>query len=180
MPNHVRERSSEQTAISVSITKDLLAQIDARTTSLGLTRSRYIAILAQQDIAKGGPLLIATHDKSQPVPPIELTPEALDFLKLAVPALTQYQDSHGQCPEPEVSEPISQSELWQYFLKQRDQILKDKWIGSRNAGYDIGMERAIRDWLQTNQILWATPEDDAEDPTPPPPPAPPTPPTPPA
>jgi hypothetical protein len=94
--------------------------------------------------------------------------------------LTQYQDSHGRCPEPEVPEPISQSELWQYFLKQRDQILKDKWIGSRNAGYDIGMERAIRDWLQTNQILWATPEDDAEDPTPPPPPAPPTPPTPPA
>jgi len=27
----------------------------------------------------------------------------------------------------------------EFFLKQREQILKDKWIQSRNAGYDIGM-----------------------------------------
>jgi len=166
MPNHVRERSSEQTAISVSITKDLLAQIDVRATSLGLTRSRYLAVLAQQDIHTGGPLIIATQDESQLGPPIELTPKALDFLKLAVPALTQYQDSHGQCPAPEVSGPVSQTELWQFFLKQRDEILKDKWIDSRNAGYDIGMERAIRDWLQKNYALWSAPEDAAQAPPP--------------
>ena len=69
---------------------------------------------------------------------------------------------------------LAQSELWQFFLKQRDQILKDKWIQSRNAGYDVGMQRAIRDWLQKNQDLWSIPQDDAE--TPPQDPAPPTPP----
>ena len=58
-----------------------------------------------------------------------------------------------ECPAPQVPETTAQSELWQFFLKQRDQILKDKWIQSRNAGYDIGMERAIRDWLQKNQDL---------------------------
>jgi hypothetical protein len=51
----------------------------------------------------------------------------------------------------------------EFFLKQRDQIPRDKWILSRNAGYDIGMQRAIRDWLQKNQDLWAAAqEDDAQ------------------
>ena len=69
MPNHVRERSAEQTAISVSLTKELLTQIDARADSLGLPRSRYIALLAQHDIARGGLLTIVTQEESQtPVP----------------------------------------------------------------------------------------------------------------
>jgi hypothetical protein len=99
--------------------------------------------------------IIAAQDAAAPVVPVELTTEALDFLKVAIPALTQYQDSHGQCPTPEVPAEIAETELWPYFLKQQDQILKDKWIESSNAGYDIGMERAIRAWLQKNQILWA-------------------------
>ena len=162
MATPIKERSPEQTAISVSITKDLLALIDGRANALGLTRSRYIAVVTQQDITKGGPLVIAAQDESQPEPPVELTPTALDFLKIAVPALTQYQDSHGQCPAPEAPAPIAQSELWQFFLAQRDEILKAKWIDSRNAGYDIGMERAIRDWLQKNHPLWSTDQDDTQ------------------
>jgi hypothetical protein len=136
--------------------------MDARADALGLSRSRYLAVLAQQDIAKGGPLTITSQVEAQPAMPIELTPEALEFLKYAIPALTQYQDSHGQSPLPEVPAAIAETELWKFFLKQRDQILKDKWIDSRNAGYDIGMERAIRDWLQKNQFLWA-PEDSEPD-----------------
>jgi hypothetical protein len=158
MPNPVNQRSPEQTAISVSITKEHLERVDARASSLGLSRSRYITVVTQQDINKGGPLIIAAQDAAAPVVPVELTTEALDFLKVAIPALTQYQDSHGQCPTPEVPAEIAETELWPYFLKQQDQILKDKWIESSNAGYDIGMERAIRGWLQKNQILWA-PED---------------------
>lgn len=155
MANHVKPRSTAQTAISVSLTRELLARIDVRAGALGLTRSRYIAVVAQQDIDKGGPLTIAAEDESEPTAQIDLTPAALDFLKLAVPALTQYQDTHGQCPTPNVPEAIPETDLWKYFLTQREQILKDKWIQSRNAGFDIGMERAIRDWLQKNQDLWA-------------------------
>ena len=158
MANHVKPRSPEQTAISVSITKDLLARIDARANELGLTRSRYIAVVTQIDIAKGGPLTIPTQGAVQPAPPVNLTPEAAEFLKLAVPILTQYQDSHGQAPTPEVPQHIAETELWPFFLKQRDQILNDKWNSSKDAGYDIGMERAIREWLQRNYLVWA-PED---------------------
>jgi hypothetical protein len=32
---------------------------------------------------------------------------------------------------------------------------------SKDAGYDIGMERAIRAWLQRNYLVWAP--DDVED-----------------
>jgi hypothetical protein len=167
MPNPVNQRSPEQTAISVSITKEHLERVDARASSLGLSRSRYITVVTQQDINKGGPLIIAAQDAAVPVVPVDLTPEALDFLKVAIPALTQYQDSHGQCPTPEVPAEIAQTELWPYFLKQQDQILKDKWIESSNAGYDIGMERAIREWLQRNYLVWAP--GDAEDSEPEPP-----------
>ena len=66
MPNNVKERSPDQTAISVSISRDLLALIDARAQSLNLTRSRYLALLAQQDLTKGGPLVISAPDAGQP------------------------------------------------------------------------------------------------------------------
>jgi hypothetical protein len=79
-------------------------------------------------------------------------------LKFVVPILNQYQDSHGECPPPEVPPHIAESELWPFFLKQRHQILKDKWNSSKDAGYDIGMERAIREWLQRNYLVWAPEE----------------------
>ena len=103
--------------------------------------------------------MLAAGDESKPVPQVELTPWVIEFLKIIVPILNQYQDSHGQAPVPEVSVAVAETELWKYFLKHRDEILKDKWIQSRNAGYDIGMERAARTWLQRNHILWPSTED---------------------
>ena len=35
-------------------------------------------------------------------------------------------------------------------------------LQSRNAGYDVGMQRAIRDWLQKNQDLWSITENLAD------------------
>ena len=163
MANNVRPRSPDQTAISVSITKELLARIDARANELGLSRSRYIAVVTQIDIAKGGSLTIPTQGAVEPAPPVNLTPEATEFLKLAVPILTQYQDSHGHSPTPEVPPHIAQTKLWPFFLKQRDQILKDKWNSSKDACYDIGMERAIREWLQRNYLVWAPGDVEDED-----------------
>jgi hypothetical protein len=98
-----------------------------------------------------------TQEESQTSAWLEFTRAALDFLKLAVPALTQYQDSPGQCPTPQVPETIAQSELWEFFLKQRDQIPTDKWIQPRNAGYDVGMQRAIRDWLRRTRTSGPSP-----------------------
>ena len=44
-----------------------------------------------------------------------------------------------------------------------------KWNSSKDAGYDIGLERAIREWLQRNYLVWAPEEDEepAAAPTPP-------------
>ena len=84
------------------------------------------------------------------------------------------QATHGQSPAPEAPAHVAESEVWPFFLKQRDQILKDKWNSSHDAGYDIGMERAIREWLQRNYLVWA-PEDvedsESAEPAPPGPPA---------
>ena len=146
-----------QVIISVSVPETVLKAIDRRADSLGLPRSRYLVAVAQQDIAKGDPLMLNVQEEYQPAPPVELTPFAEEILKLAIPALTQYQDSHGQCSDPQVPARIRKTELWEFFLKQRDQILKNKWNDSRNAGYDIGMERALRNWLQINQDLWVEP-----------------------
>jgi hypothetical protein len=33
----------------------------------------------------------------------------------------------------------------------------------KDAGYDIGMERAIREWLQRNYLVWAPEELEDED-----------------
>lgn len=53
-----KPRSPGNTAISFSISAELLAQIDARAAALGLNRSSYLASLARADLAQGGPLTI--------------------------------------------------------------------------------------------------------------------------
>jgi hypothetical protein len=37
--------------------------------------------------------------------------------------------------------------LYIEFLAERDEILCYKWIESEKAGYDIGFERALVDWV---------------------------------
>lgn len=43
-------RSENQTAISVSMTRELLAEVDERAKALGLNRSQYLAQLARADL----------------------------------------------------------------------------------------------------------------------------------
>ena len=135
----------------------MLSEIDERAGSLKLSRSRYLTLLAQHDIKKGGPLLLPTQDEPEPVVPVELNAIALEFLKFAIPALTQYQDNHGQCPDPQVPDHIAKTYLWQYYIKQRRAILNLKWDESRKDG-DIGISHTLYLWLQKNQELWAFPQ----------------------
>jgi hypothetical protein len=46
------------------------------------------------------------------------------------------------------------SDPWQFFLLERDEILRFKWMESQKAGYDIGLSRAIQIWLQRHRALW--------------------------
>lgn len=66
-----KPRSADQTATSFSVEKDLLADIDKRASDLGLTRSKYLATLARNDIAEGGDLLLRDSSKA----PAPIAPE---------------------------------------------------------------------------------------------------------
>jgi hypothetical protein len=37
--------------------------------------------------------------------------------------------------------------LFKRYLEEREHILQNKWFMSEKAGYDVGMERALLDWV---------------------------------
>ena len=46
------------------------------------------------------------------------------------------------------------SALYQQFLKEREEILKHKWIESEKAGQDIGFEKALLSWVCYHREKW--------------------------
>jgi hypothetical protein len=142
--------------VSISISQELLDRIDARARDLGLPRSQYLAMLARKDVMLGGSLVIPTA--TAPIR-VNLTDEAVEFLKIAVPALIEYERHRDEAPIPEPPQPLADSELWEYFLKERAEIVEYKWLESEKLGHDIGIERAIREWLQKHHALWAAAQD---------------------
>ncbi|MDB2499605.1 MAG: DUF4032 domain-containing protein [Opitutales bacterium] len=52
------------------------------------------------------------------------------------------------------SEIITRSSLYQEFLAEREEILRHKWLESEKAGYDIGFERALLDWIRKHRDKW--------------------------
>lgn len=44
--------------------------------------------------------------------------------------------------------------LYREFLAEREEILRHKWIESEKAGYDIGFERALLDWIIHHRSAW--------------------------
>ena len=46
------------------------------------------------------------------------------------------------------------SKYYQEFLAERDEILKHKWIESEKAGYDIGFEKALIEWVSKHRTNW--------------------------
>jgi hypothetical protein len=54
----------------------------------------------------------------------------------------------------EVSQLVRNSSLYKEFLAERAEILRHKWIESERAGYDIGFERALMDWIVRYRSAW--------------------------
>lgn len=46
------------------------------------------------------------------------------------------------------------SSLYQEFLAERDEILRHKWLESEKAGFDVGFERALLDWIRNHRDAW--------------------------
>ncbi|MFM1770611.1 MAG: hypothetical protein RJA22_3140 [Verrucomicrobiota bacterium] len=60
---------------------------------------------------------------------------------------------------PENSSPsggdlLRNSTLYREFQAEREEILKHKWIESEKAGYDIGFEKALTDWIVHHRAKW--------------------------
>lgn len=51
-------------------------------------------------------------------------------------------------------EDIRQTPLYREFQAEREEILKHKWLESEKAGYDIGFERALTDWIIKHRAAW--------------------------
>ena len=49
---------------------------------------------------------------------------------------------------------LRKSALYKEFLAERGEILRHKWIESEKAGYDIGFERALLDWIVKYRASW--------------------------
>jgi hypothetical protein len=52
------------------------------------------------------------------------------------------------------NEMVMNSALYREFLAEREEILRHKWIESEKAGYDIGFERALLDWIVKHRSTW--------------------------
>lgn len=60
----------------------------------------------------------------------------------------------AQPPQPPSADFVQKSSLYQEFLAEREEILRHKWIESEKAGYDIGFERALLDWIRNHRDHW--------------------------
>jgi len=49
---------------------------------------------------------------------------------------------------------VMNSQLYRDFLAEREEILRHKWLESEKAGYDIGFERALLDWIVKHRSSW--------------------------
>ena len=49
---------------------------------------------------------------------------------------------------------LQKSALYREFQAEREEILKHKWLESEKAGYDIGFERALLDWIVRFRTNW--------------------------
>jgi len=62
--------------------------------------------------------------------------------------------SNDQSTPARVDDLLKNSTLYKEFQAERDEILKHKWIESEKAGYDIGFERALTDWIVKYRSNW--------------------------
>lgn len=75
----------------------------------------------------------------------------LNFSKLRrYPLPTMSTDSHSK----DGNDLVKNSSLYREFQAEREEILKHKWIESEKAGYDIGFEQALTDWIIKHRSKW--------------------------
>ncbi len=49
---------------------------------------------------------------------------------------------------------LKNSSLYREFQAEREEIMRHKWLESEKAGFDIGFERALTDWIMKHRAKW--------------------------
>jgi hypothetical protein len=49
---------------------------------------------------------------------------------------------------------LESSALYKEFIREREEILKHKWLESEKAGHDIGFEKALLSWVFNHREDW--------------------------
>jgi len=62
--------------------------------------------------------------------------------------------SNDHSASPGVDDLLKNSTLYKEFQAERDEILRHKWIESEKAGYDVGFEHALTDWIVKYRSNW--------------------------
>lgn len=142
--------AEEPQKITVVIPAKTLQTVDERIKTLdsNVSRSQYFVLLAERDLRDRGPLLI--FDKlAQPEKPMELSPLDYTVMLFAIAEMMDYEmDLEGRADIPKPPPNIRKLPVWQRLMKERNEILRYKWLESQKRGYDIGIEAAVRDFLQ--------------------------------
>ncbi len=55
---------------------------------------------------------------------------------------------------PKGDDLVKNSSLYREFQAEREEILRHKWLESEKAGFDIGFERALTDWIVKHRSKW--------------------------
>ena len=63
-------------------------------------------------------------------------------------------EANMENPSSDNSDLVKNSVLYKEFLAEREEILCHKWLESEKAGYDIGFERALLDWIVKHRSAW--------------------------
>lgn len=64
------------------------------------------------------------------------------------------KDPHDERDNEDREDRLKNSSLYREFQAEREEILKHKWLESEKAGYDIGFEQALTDWIVKHRTKW--------------------------
>jgi hypothetical protein len=57
---------------------------------------------------------------------------------------------------PDAAKKIRPEDLYPWFLAEREEILRHKWIESERLGRDVGFEQALTEWTSVHRATWRT------------------------
>jgi len=52
------------------------------------------------------------------------------------------------------SSDTSERSLYEEFLAEREEVMRQKWLMSEKAGQDVGLERALVEWATDGRTEW--------------------------